>query len=61
MYTPNYFDIAGPGLVLAAAGGSLMLFKRGAAREIWLAALASNCASYLLVMLPAYLFFGLLK
>ena len=41
-------------------GGILMLFKRGAARENWIAALAANTLSYLLVMLPLYLFYGLL-
>lgn len=38
-------------------GGILMLFKRGAARGNWLAALLANLASYLLIILPAYIFF----
>ena len=41
-------------------GGILMLFKRGAARENLVAALAANSASYVLIMLPLYLFYGLL-
>ena len=48
-------------LSILAEGGILMLFKRDAARENWLAALAANTASYLLVILPLYLVFGLLK
>jgi hypothetical protein len=39
----------------------LMTFKRGAMRENWNAALTANAASYLLVILPLYLYFGLLK
>ena len=39
----------------------LMMFKRGAMRENWNAALTVNAASYLLVILPLYLYFGLLK
>lgn len=51
------------GLVLAfilsvvIESGILMLFKRGATRENWVASLATNAASYLLVILPAYLLF----
>lgn len=37
--------------------GILMLFKRGAARENWVASLVANIASYLLVILPVYLLF----
>lgn len=38
-------------------GGVLMLFRRGVMRENWIAALAANAASYLLILLPAALFF----
>ena len=49
------------GLSVLVEGGILMLFRRGAARENWVAALAANTFSYLLVMLPLYLFYGPLK
>jgi hypothetical protein len=51
------------GLILAfilsvvIEAGILMLFKRGAARENWVASLVANVASYLLVIFPAYLLF----
>jgi hypothetical protein len=48
-------------LSFLAEGGILMLFKPGANRENWLAALILNCASYILVILPLYFIFGLLK
>jgi hypothetical protein len=48
-------------LSILAEGGILMLFKSGAARQNWLAALAANTASYVLIILPLYLLFGLLK
>ena len=48
-------------LSVLVEGGILMLFKRGATRANWLAALAANGASYLLVILPVYLLTGLLK
>ena len=48
-------------LSVLVEGGVLMFFKRGAARENWIAALAANSLSYLLVMLPLYLFFGLFQ
>lgn len=38
--------------------GVLMLFKRGAARANWIAALVANAASYLLVLLPLFLILG---
>lgn len=38
-------------------GGVLMLFKREAARSNWIAALAANAASYLLILLPTVLIF----
>jgi hypothetical protein len=44
-------------LSVLVEGGILVLFKRGAARENWLAALLANLASYLLVILPVYIFF----
>ena len=48
-------------LSILVEGGILMLFKSGAVRDNWLAALAANTASYLLVILPLYLLFGLLS
>lgn len=39
-------------------GGVLMLFSRGTARTNWVAALAANAASYLLILLPTVLIFG---
>ena len=48
------------GLSVLVEGGILMLFKRGAAKENWLAALAANAVSYMLIMLPFYYFYGLL-
>jgi len=48
-------------LTVLFEGGILLLLKRGAARENWIAALATNAASYLLVILPLYLAFGLLN
>ena len=48
------------GLSVLVEGGILMLFKRRAARENWIAALAANALSYLLIMLPFYLLYGLL-
>jgi hypothetical protein len=47
-------------LSILVEGGILMLFKRGVVCENWVAALVSNIASYILVILPLYLFFGLL-
>jgi hypothetical protein len=44
-------------LSVVLEAGILMLFKRGAARENWVASLVTNIASYLLVILPAYLLF----
>jgi hypothetical protein len=44
-------------LSVVLEAGILMLFKRGAARENWVASLVANTASYLLVILPAYLLF----
>jgi len=37
-------------------GGVLMLFKRGAPRANWVAALAANAASYLIIILPLFIF-----
>jgi hypothetical protein len=37
-------------------GGILMLFKRGAARQNWTAALVANLASYIILIAPAYYF-----
>ncbi len=48
-------------LSILIEGGILLLFKRDNKRATWLAALAANSASYLLVILPLYLFFGLLR
>jgi len=48
-------------LSVLVEGGVLMLFKRGSSRENLIAALTANAASYLLVILPLYLFYGLLK
>jgi hypothetical protein len=39
----------------------LMLMKRGAARQNWLASLAANTASYLLIILPLFFVLGLLN
>lgn len=47
-------------LSILLEGLILMLFKRGATRENWIAALTANTASYLLVILPLFLFYGLL-
>jgi hypothetical protein len=38
----------------------LMLFDRRSTRKNWVAALIANIASYLLIILPLYLFYGLL-
>lgn len=48
------------GLSVLIEGAILMLLKRNAARENWVAALAANGASYLLVIFPLYAFVGLL-
>jgi hypothetical protein len=37
-------------------GGVLMLFRRGAARANWVAALSANAASYLIIILPIFIF-----
>lgn len=39
----------------------LMLLKRGAARQNWLASLAANTVSYLLIILPLFFVLGLLN
>ena len=48
-------------LSILLEGMVLMLLKNKAIRENWIAALVANCTSYLLVILPLYLFFDLLK
>lgn len=36
-------------------GGVLMLMKRSAARQNWIVSLIANLASYLLIILPSYI------
>lgn len=43
-------------LSILIEGGVLMLFKRGAPRANWVAALAANAASYLIIILPLFIF-----
>lgn len=43
-------------LSILIEGGVLMLFKRGAARANWIAALSANAASYLIIILPLFIF-----
>jgi hypothetical protein len=35
-------------------GGALMLMKRGATRQNWIASLTANLASYLFIILPLF-------
>lgn len=43
-------------LSILIEGGVLMLFKRGAPRANWIAALSANAASYLIIILPLFIF-----
>ena len=43
-------------LSILIEGGVLMLFRRGAARANWIASLNANAASYLIIILPIFIF-----
>ncbi len=43
-------------LSILIEGGVLMLFRRGAARANWIASLSANAASYLIIILPIFIF-----